>query len=215
MKLVERVGLGVGLLFVLFVWAGPAKAEECPNEAVRVQQDSTHLPDCRAYELVTPTDTAGRLAGAINTFNLVKTYELFPTELASSQRDSFVYMTEGSPLRAPGGANGNWDVYQALRTSEGWETIRRMSLGGAAAVSPRPGGVSEDHLYAFSGPEGTGSYLVNPDGTFELTGQGNLGEELFAQGRYLSQGGEHVIFTTGQDDGQSFWCDTAGSACKV
>lgn len=33
--------------------------EACPNEAIRVEQHATYLPDCRAYELVSPTDKHG------------------------------------------------------------------------------------------------------------------------------------------------------------
>jgi hypothetical protein len=85
--------------------------------------------------------------------------------------------------------------------------------------------VSEDHLYAFTyvepfggvhpggslAADGAASYLGNPDGTFELTGIGSLGVERLAQGRYISAGGDHVIFTTGDAFAQSAWC----SKCPV
>jgi len=195
--------------------AKPAQGDPCANEPVRAAQGSTHLPDCRAYELVTPPDTAGRLVGAINVFYLQKLYELFPTELASPLRDSFVFMNENSPLRTPSGANGNWDVYEADRSDGGWQTVRRLSLPGDQARLPRPGGVSEDHLYAFGGSEDSVSYLGEPAGAFELTGLGSLADEPFAQGRYITAGGEHVIFTTGHQFSQSFWCNNVGSACEV
>jgi hypothetical protein len=36
---------------------GVAGADSCPNAAVRAQQKATHLPDCRAYEIVNPSTT--------------------------------------------------------------------------------------------------------------------------------------------------------------
>jgi hypothetical protein len=40
----------------LAVTAAAASAAGCSNEAIRVEQGSTYLPDCRAYEQVTPVD---------------------------------------------------------------------------------------------------------------------------------------------------------------
>ncbi|MDQ3725365.1 MAG: hypothetical protein M3335_05680, partial [Actinomycetota bacterium] len=183
------------------------------------------MPDCRVYELVTPPDTNGRRVGAIRTFGTPGTKELFPTELASPSRDSIVYASYSSPLLEPGEANGIVDVYQAERGSSGWETVRQITPSGAQAVQSIPGGVSADHHYALATVQGSSSslalggstdYLANPDGTFELTGLGSLGKEPFAQGRYISEGGGHVIFSTGNTSPrQSEWCFFAGSKCEV
>jgi hypothetical protein len=47
----------------LFAFTGSASAAECPNEAIRIAQGATHLPDCRAYERVSPADSAGGVVG--------------------------------------------------------------------------------------------------------------------------------------------------------
>jgi hypothetical protein len=62
----------LGVLWLL-VWlflslAPPARAVECPNEARRSEQGSTALPDCRAYELVSPAaKDSGEPLGALST----------------------------------------------------------------------------------------------------------------------------------------------------
>ena len=212
------------------LWLRPtgAEAAECQNDAFRTGL-SAQLPDCRAYELVTPFDTDGRMLEGLSTFNFNAFSDMFPTELGSSVKDSFVYMTVNGPLKSPGGASGTFDVYEAQRLENGWETIRRVSPSGDQAVLPYFGGFSREHSYTFTtvfpltpghpmgslSAEGTSDYLSNSDGSFELTGVGSLGTERRAQGRYISENGEHVIFATG---GQSTWCSsffsTAGP-CKV
>jgi len=219
-------GLACGIL-VLLMGSSPTSASgACPNEDVRTGL-SAGLPDCRAYELVTPPDTNGRRVGAINTFNQPPTNELFATELASPSRDSVVFLAHSSPLLNPGGATGIVDVYEAERGSGGWQTTRRITPPGPEAEQSIPGGASSDHLYAFVNVDGSLSslslegptdYLANPDGSYELTGLGSLGSEPFAQGRWISEGGEHVVFSTGispQVPQQSVWCRRAGSKCKV
>jgi hypothetical protein len=203
--------------------AVPSATAACANEAARIGP-SAGLPDCRAYELVTPPDTNGRRVGAIRTFRQPPTYELFPINPVSPSRDSVVYGVYSSPLLSPGEPTGIVDVYEAIRKPGGWDTIRRISPPGSEAQQAAPGGVSPEHAYAFTAVSGLSSlaqggitaYLVNPDGTYELTGIGSLGTEPFARGRWISEGGGHVIFATGHDgDRQSPWCGFAGSKCKV
>jgi hypothetical protein len=218
----------VCLLGGLWLLPATAHAAGCPNEAFRTGP-SADLPDCRAYELVTPPDSNGRLLEAFATFGFSTKTDIFPTELGSPTEDSFVYMTFNGPLRSPEEAAGTFDMYQAQRSGGGWQTTRRLTPNGAQAVFPYSGGVSRDHLYTFTkvspfvddhpggslAAEGTADYLSSPDGSFELVGTGSLGKERLAQGRYIGEGGTHVIFATGKSELQSAWCATSGEPCAV
>ncbi|MGN6586074.1 MAG: hypothetical protein ACTHKT_01200, partial [Solirubrobacterales bacterium] len=210
-------GLGGWLL------AAPADAAPCPNEAFRTGT-AANLPDCRAYELVTPPDMNGRMPWGISGFDFEFTADLFPTELASPNHGSVVFETVNGPLTSPPEPNGSFDIYEAQRFPQGWQAVRRITPGGPQSTQPTAGGVSSDHRYAFvnaglvaageqpggslSGELGT-DYLGKPDGSFQPVGIGSLGEEPLAQGRYISEGGKHVIFSTGGLGhvlGQSVWC---------
>ena len=225
-------GLPVLCGFITFMmwglWSSPgaAAATECPNEALRTGP-SAELPDCRAYELVTPPGTNGRMLEGFSTFGFSPFTDMFPTELASATENDFLYMTVNGPLPSPGEGSGTFDIYQALRSESGWETVRRVSPSGDQAILPYFGGFSLDHRYTFTtvypllgghpagslAADGTSDYLNSPDGSFELTGIGSLGTERLAQGRYVSEDGEHVIFVTGKV--QSVWCTYSGEPCKV
>jgi Tol biopolymer transport system component len=206
-------GLTVAICWALILgaWAESAAAA-CPNEDFR-SGASAHLPDCRAYELVTPPDSGGRL---FFTIEAELPYNLFPTELLSASGESAIFMTKGGALREPTGGNGTRDLYQAQRTTSGWKVTRRLTPSGAEAALPNPGGVSSDHQYTFIearpglpeefggslGEEGDATYLGNPNGSFELLGVGSSGTERPVQGRFISPGGQHIIFSTGDSE----WC---------
>jgi len=217
------------LMLLILVAAGiqgmstSAANAACTNEALRTGL-SAELPDCRAYELVSSPESNGRL---LESFPALHYNDFFPVDPITGSGDSVVYATVEGPLPEIAEANGSVDFYRAIRTPTGWQTSTRITASGAQGVLPDPGGVSSDHLYAFAhiartegsgfAPgelEGGADYLVKPDGTFELTGKGALGEERLAQGRYISMGGEHVIFTTGHGENQSVWC-SGNAQCKV
>jgi hypothetical protein len=102
----------------------------CPNSHVRQQVGANYLPDCRAYELVSPTR-----AGSIQFFPGDFLHRLSPTFLTSEglapRYENSGY--EESPPRfgfygGLGGLEGIespdfiFDHYLATRTSQGWET---------------------------------------------------------------------------------------------
>ncbi len=86
---------------------------ECPNSTVRQQTGANSLPDCRAYELVTPEDQG-------ITIIYPATVPFSATAIAPS-RLAFV----GAFGLIPGSgeaANNNGDLYVSTRTGRGWKT---------------------------------------------------------------------------------------------
>jgi hypothetical protein len=233
-RAVLLIVLPVTLSVAALATAASANAAPCPNEAVRVELGSV-LPDCRAYELVTPPDANGRSVEGVSNFRFQSSGALFPTELVSPAADRVAFMTFNGPVGEAGGLTGTLDLTGAERGSGGWGINRRFSPGGEEAVLPLSGGISSDHLYAFTDvnvvngnlPGGTlaaagdAQYLSNPDGSFELLGTGTVGgattTERLAQGRYISEGGKHIIFSTGRLKSGSFRCfeSSKGGGCPV
>ena len=100
---------------------------ECPNATVRQQTGANSLPDCRAYELVTPEDQG-------ITIVYPATVPFSATATAPS-RLAFV----GAFGLIPGSGeavNNNGDLYVSTRTSQGWKSkfvglpSSKAALGG-------------------------------------------------------------------------------------
>jgi hypothetical protein len=191
---------GETVRFATYPLALPATA--CPNDGLRAGPSAT-LPDCRAYELVTPPDTTGRAPQSAFFFG---TRVAFPMDLSTEDGNSVLFMTTGGALPV-GGGNGAQDGYEAVRTSAGWQT-RAVGPSGAQSQAPIPGGASSDHGYRFwetgsssdrgtlvVGAEST-TYVRLPDGTFQLIGQGPLGTDPRARGFWISPGGRTIFTST-------------------
>ena len=183
-----------------FTTLSKAPLPQCPNAALRGGL-SARLPDCRAYELVSPDANGIRPVSLLGTEGVgVGTFD---TWLAAPDGESLIFDTAGSLPGTLG--NGSADRYRAVREAGGW-TSHIVSPSGAQTVRPNLGGVSPDHRYAFwrSGGEGgsldaggaDAGYLRNPDGGFEPIGKGSLGVDPAAEGRWITAGAGHVIFTT-------------------
>jgi hypothetical protein len=200
----------------------PASAD-CPNTEFRFGL-SAKLPDCRAYELVTPAETNGfdPVAYAPGGERIASFNNWLVTPRGEGAGERVSYFTTGT---LPGfDGNGLVDGYRAQRgagshPTEGW-TSALVGPGFTQAAPdfshpPNQRSVAADQHYAFwliqpakptPGALPTGTYLRTPDVTaktrcsteplssFELVGCGSLGTDPGAKNRYLSLGGTHVIF---------------------
>lgn len=201
-----------------------AAADPCPNAEFRIGA-SANLPDCRAYELVTPEDTGGVSIGSGAKSAQGMSAGAFDQFLASTfeGRPSVLFVSDGGALPGLGGT-GLADRYQSLRDdTQGW-TSRLVGPTGDQTGDVDPSGVSSDHAYSLfwlPGYQGKakgslveqGEYwLRKPDGSYQPIGLGeiesppNSGEVALnpkSCGYYIAPGGSHIVFSTALCSGLS------------
>jgi hypothetical protein len=178
----------------------------CPNETLRLENNSTNLSNCRAYELVTPADTqgaapiaAGPGAASDRMFN-----NWLVTPSGPLAGESLAFFVDGTLPGFEG--NGGFDAYRATRGPTGWSTrifSPTLAQGGHGLnLSGRQHGLASDQLYSFwdlrkspGASLASSTYLRTPE-RFEALGQGTLGTDPNAEGHFISSSAVHVIFSS-------------------
>lgn len=181
-----------------FTTLSEAPEESCPNAQFRIGL-SANLPDCRAYELISPPDAGGRTLGDLRAGR-----SIFSAPMSTADGNGLLFYTEG----ALPGTNGNGvkDAYEARRTATGW-SIAIASPNGSQIVGAQAGGVNAAHDLAFwlgldqggslDPVDGeTVSYLRDSSGAFEPIGLGQSEQDPDATGRWITPAGEKLIFTS-------------------
>ena len=179
-------------------YPSPPIDRACSNQAFRIGM-SVDLPDCRAYELVTPGDTNGR--APVGTSHL----GYFTNRQVSPAGDRLPFRVEGGTLPGLGGTGSYLgDPYLSIRGNGGWTTAHTGPDGDEAA-GVGPGGSSPDQGFSFWTAEGSGSKVIDdkftmyeryPDGHSELVGVGSIAEEPEVIGLLISAAGQHTLFAT-------------------
>jgi hypothetical protein len=170
----------------------------CANEAARTGL-SANLPDCRAYEQVSPTDKGG--------FDI----NFYGANRASDSGNAFEYESNGTFAGAAGAAHA--DDYLATRTGTGWSSVALTPRQDPNYWAPY---VTVHYFFDFTADLSTGIFLNanppgqgesgttikslyrrNPDGTFNLiTPAPATNPGVFYQPTYAGSSADmsHVFF---------------------
>jgi Tol biopolymer transport system component len=184
--LATLAAVGVGALSAS---VAPALAGGCAHEQLRNENNSTQLPECRAYEMVTPLYKQG-----------------FPVFLQTFTDDGIVRF--GSTGNFAGNSQGSLvNPYHATRSSAGWMTtaltppdlLLVYNTGGAGAFAQSADlrqSVWRMTRRDLPGDK-EGFYLLGPDGAFTRIGEAEddaMGLRVFIG---ASADLSHVVFNHG------------------
>ncbi|HKO38690.1 MAG TPA: fibronectin type III domain-containing protein [Solirubrobacterales bacterium] len=203
--------------------SGPASGA-CSNEAIRIAQRAEFMPQCRAYEMVSPADKNGHGVEVRN----AALGGLSVSPAVSTDGERVLYGAQTAYADAQGGMPIS---YLAQRTQSGWGSVAvspRVTLKSALAVEPgllSRVTMSNPSLTAFFGdtrqplvpedtdavstcqpeiadfePCGLDMYQFGPNQRADLLSQGEGGVQTPREvqpGEGISEDGSHAFFLSG------------------
>jgi hypothetical protein len=106
---------------VLALSASPATAAgPCSNEQLRSENGSMRLPDCRAYELVSPAEKTGGVGDVLAfEYGHQEPHPMQSTANPTVEGSAMTY--NGEPFFQP--KSGGLDQYTSIRGAGGWSTV--------------------------------------------------------------------------------------------
>ncbi len=182
----------VGVVVLLIAGVAPAAAD-CPNAVFRTGF-SAHLPDCRAYELVSPGNAGNGTPMGPNPME-------DPPQAVAAGGGDVIFRTYQGPFSGYP-ANGITDTYRSVRGPQGW-TITAIGPDGSLMQNPTMEAVSPDHgssVFLSQTPDydngvlSNATWFRNEAGEYSLLGEGPFSKDEHAVIYKITAGASHVIF---------------------
>jgi hypothetical protein len=160
----------------VFLTGNPVQSG-CPNEALRQANGSSALPDCRAYELVTPAQKNGALIGALFLGQVAPQISSSGEVVMAPSIQCF-----GGALSCVATRQNEGALFEFARTGSGWATnplappASLFQTNSWFSFNPNVG----DALYLTPNSAGGNDFYVrSPDGSLDRVGDFGEGEAQF------------------------------------